>query len=148
MPSARRIFFSPAKKKFRWRKVKFRRRKILFYYIKSIFRRRNSTFRRRNIFFAGEKKIRRADGIGKSLTKNNIIYFSKQLLVLVPVMYVNIQKTVHFASKNVLTENMTITGNVSLATKIVSEVARGLKTQSVQMVANLAKKLLSIRIWR
>ena len=64
MPSARRIFFSPAKKNFRRRKVKFRRRKIHFYYIKSSFRRRNFTFRQRIFFFAGEKKIRWADGIG------------------------------------------------------------------------------------
>ena len=64
MPSARRIFFSLAKKKFRRRKVKFCRRKIHFYYIKSSFRWRNFTFRQRIFFFAGEKKIRRADGIG------------------------------------------------------------------------------------
>ena len=55
--------FCRRKKNCQW-KVKFRWRKILFYYIKSIFRRQNLTFRQRNIFFAGEKKIRRADGIG------------------------------------------------------------------------------------
>ena len=55
---------SPTKRIFRRRKVKFRRRKIHFYYIKSSFRRRNFTFRQRIFFFTGEKKIRRADGIG------------------------------------------------------------------------------------
>ena len=61
-------------------------------------------------------------------------------------MYVNIQKMVHFVSKNVLMGNTMIMVNVTPATKIVSEVARGQKTQSVPMDANLAKKLLSIRI--
>ena len=59
------IFFSPAKKKFRWWKFKFRRRKVHFYYIKSIFRWQNFSFRQRIFFFASEKEIRRADGIGK-----------------------------------------------------------------------------------
>ena len=68
MASAWRIFFSSAKKKFRWQKVRFRQRKIHFYYIKSSFRRQNFTFRQRIFFFAGEKKIHQADGIGISIT--------------------------------------------------------------------------------
>ena len=78
--------------------------------------------------------------------KNNIIYFFKQLLVLVPVMYVKIQKTVHFASKNVLMVNMTIMENVSHVMKIVLEVVMGLKILLVPLDVNPVEKSLWTQI--
>ena len=58
------------------------------------------------------------------------------------MMLSKIRNMIHFSIKNVLMGNIMIMVNVNPATKIVSEVAGGLKTQLVPMDANLLKNMI------
>ena len=57
------------------------------------------------------------------------------------MMLSKVQNVIHFSIKNVLMGNIMIMVNVNPATKIVSEVAGGFKTQLVPMDANLLKNM-------